>query len=117
MCDLLNDTEFILLLSKEIAIDWKILGRKLSVNDNELNELSNNYGSDGISEQAYQMLLKWKNSSNGNLEKLKMALQELHKDSLVANIDFFLSQALGNYTFFNPLGGFLRKLYFANKLK
>ena len=64
MCDLLNDTEFILLLSKEIAIDWKFLGQKLSVNDNELNELSYDYGSDGISDISdvieMEKQFKWK---------------------------------------------------------
>ena len=104
MCDLLNNTEFILLLSKEIGNEWKVLGQKLLLKNNELDKLFHDYGSDGVDEQAYQMLLKWKNSANGELKVLKMALQELHKYGLAEDIDLFLSQALGNYTFFNPLG-------------
>ncbi|XP_031557039.1 uncharacterized protein LOC116293713 isoform X4 [Actinia tenebrosa] len=50
-------------LAKEIIPIWRHLGRKLGLDNSRIEEISKDYANLGIREQAFQMLLSWKESS------------------------------------------------------
>lgn len=57
------DREELEWLGNKIGIHWKPLGRRLQIEDERLDAIQREHHE--VSEQAYQMLLKWK-QSNGN---------------------------------------------------
>ena len=54
---------------------WKRLGRTLELREDQITEIERDYQVDGIQEQAYQMLLTWRESYPDNgYETLSQAL-------------------------------------------
>ena len=88
MSDLLNNSEFILLLCKEIGNGWKTLGRELLVEQATLDSISVEYARLALHELSYQMLLSWKKANpNRTIEDLKTALKNAGRGDLVTRIN------------------------------
>lgn len=47
-------------ISENIARDWKKVGRKLNLQERDLNEINMNFRDDTEQEKAFQMLLTWR---------------------------------------------------------
>lgn len=88
MSDLLNNSEFMLLLSKELD-NWKKLGRYLLLEDSELDSISDNKVLHKFQphEMAYQMLLYWNQVKTGTLNELKTALGKAGRIDLAHKIN------------------------------
>ena len=56
----LEDTFFE--ITGKVLHRWKQLGRALKLNESKLREIEQDYRQDGVREQAYQMLLAWRES-------------------------------------------------------
>ena len=96
MNKLLNDSEFILLLCKEIGWSWKSLGSNLFTGEAELNGICCSYPLNKFKEHeiAYQMLLSWKKAKSRTLDELKDALLKAGRIHLVNEINRISSKTL-----------------------
>ncbi|XP_031551624.1 uncharacterized protein LOC116288902 isoform X2 [Actinia tenebrosa] len=66
---------FFLYVAQHATTKWQEIGENLDVKNNKLQSLQVDYNSEGNAEQAYQMLVHWRQSDkNPTLKKLLMAL-------------------------------------------
>ena len=76
----------LILLSKNIGKDWKILGRRLLLEEPELENIENNYPADS-EEKAYQMLLLWSRRQKSPAhDALVSALEQVPRMDLIEMI-------------------------------
>ncbi|XP_047129842.1 NACHT, LRR and PYD domains-containing protein 3 isoform X2 [Hydra vulgaris] len=85
--DLIKNQKFKMELSQSLGTSWIVLGRYLSVSDNELEAIKD--GCSGTVNQAYEMLTKWTRQQNSTLEELKEALSAMKRFDLKEIVEEF----------------------------
>ncbi|XP_065645141.1 NACHT, LRR and PYD domains-containing protein 12 isoform X6 [Hydra vulgaris] len=85
--DLIKNQKFKMELSQSLGTSWILLGRYLSVSDNELEAIKYDYS--GTVNQAYEMLTKWTSQQNSTLEELKNALSYMNRFDLIEIVEKF----------------------------
>ena len=78
------DKEELERLANKIGVRWKPLGRRLQIEDERLDAIEREYHE--VSEQAYRMLLEWK-QNNGNTATGYQILVNALKHDLVGRKD------------------------------
>ena len=87
MSDLLNDPNFLVLLSKDIVNEWKTVGRYLFIEEVVLETIERLHARLTLHEMPYQMLLSWKKENpKRTIEDLKSALKNSKRNDLVIKI-------------------------------
>ena len=99
MGDILDNSELLLQLEMKVEIDWRILGRFLSVKDHELDviDVENN---DDLKEKAHRMLCAWKNPQIAfakaqkypTLDALANAIYKINRVDLIGVLEKFSSK-------------------------
>ena len=65
-------------VAKAIQEKWKRMGRALELSEDQITEIEKDYKNEGIQEQAYQMLVTWRETyPDNNYETLFQALGKL----------------------------------------
>ena len=81
--DILDISEILLQLEMKLGKDWQILGRFLSVSDNEL---------DDMEEKAHRMFCAWKNQQKlPTLYDLANAIYKINRTDLIKVMEKFSS--------------------------
>ena len=82
MDDILNDSTFMMLLSKKIEPDWLELGRFLSIKDSVLDIIDHEQTK--VTEKAYRMLCEWRDQQKfPTLDILARGLYQAEKLDLI----------------------------------
>nr|XP_047142604.1 NACHT, LRR and PYD domains-containing protein 5-like isoform X1 [Hydra vulgaris]XP_047142605.1 NACHT, LRR and PYD domains-containing protein 5-like isoform X1 [Hydra vulgaris] len=83
---IIHTQEFKLKFSESVGVDWRTLGCWLSIKDNYLDMINQDYTK--TNEKAYFMLSKWlQMNKNPTLEELKRALKNMERIDLIRKLD------------------------------
>lgn len=76
-------------IAAKVQSHWKRLGRALELDEDQIREIDRDYENEGIQEQAYQMLLAWKQRYPDNgYDSLAQALGKLHLNGVARQLYF-----------------------------
>ena len=82
--DILDNSEILLQLERKLGKDWRKLGRILSVSDNELDAIYEDWEDEGLEEMAHRMFCAWKNQQKlPTLNALANAIYKINRIDLI----------------------------------